>query len=165
MNDNQQMQFQIKVELTNPHTIGELIKEQISTFEREFNNKISDIENKIEYHCSQIKSIEDKMDRLIQVPENAGLENRYMDILRLFQHLDIWVDALPEEVSDFKILAKEQISQVLAKYGYKFLDFSFEDMKSYDYEICPNDPQEIAYRAIANKSGTVAKGKVYLPQI
>ncbi len=142
----------------------------------DLNVKITGLENRMKELLLQIENqgldIKNKDNRIVELgsllsatEKELSLGNRYMDVLVLFQHLDTWVDALPEEVSDFKILTREQISQVLAKYGYKFLDFSFEDMKSYDYEICPNDPQEIAYRAIANKSGTVAKGKVYLPKI
>lgn len=129
---------------------------------RTLSNQIIKYQTDICDKDNKIKELEAKI-RIIE--KDLCIENRYMDILVLLQHLDTWVDALPEEVSNFKTITKGQISQVLAKYGYKFLDFSFEDIKSYDYEIYPNEPQEIVYRAIINEHGTVAKGKIYLPKI
>ena len=129
---------------------------------RTLSNQIIEYQTDICDKDNKIKELEAKI-RIIE--KDLCIENRYMDILVLLQHLDTWVDALPEEVSNFKTITKGQISQVLANYGYKFLDFSFEDIKSYDYEIYPNEPQEIVYRAIINEHGTVAKGIIYLPKI
>ena len=68
MNNSQQSQLQREGEITKPQqTIGEQIKEQISTFERGFNHRIKDIENKIGCYYSQVKTLEDKVDHLIQL--------------------------------------------------------------------------------------------------
>ena len=54
-----------------------------------------------------IKELELKLET---IEKELCIENRYMDILLLLQHLDTWVDALPEEVNSFKKITKVYFS-------------------------------------------------------
>lgn len=166
MNNNQQSQLQREGGITKPQqTIGEQIKEQISTFERGFNHRIKDIENKIGGYHSQVKALENKVDRLLQLHENKGLENTHLDILIFFQELNIYLEN-PIVDQNFAHAVQEYLKTVLAKYGYCFVEYDEEhkDVYEVEYDSSIEGSSEMIRRAIIeSESGKpAAKGKIYV---
>ena len=166
MNNSQKSQLQREGGITKPQqTIGEQIKEQISTFERGFNHRIKDIENKIGGYYSQFKTLEDKVDHLIQLHENKGLENTHLDILIFFQELNIYLEN-PIVDKNFAHAVQEYLKTVLAKYGYCFVDYDEEHKDVYEVEFDSSikGGSEMIRRAIIeSESGKlVSKGKIYI---
>ena len=136
---------------------------------------IEDLYNKIEKNEQEIGNLHSKLDaildrlgegkKLVEMNRaNYRLENSYVDILIFFLNINTCIENDSSINKDFAHYIQTEIQRVLAKYGYKIVDFSEETRDHYDIEYQPIlEDFELVRRAIINNEDElIIKGKIYL---
>lgn len=136
---------------------------------------IEDLYNKIEKNEQEIGNLHSKLDaildrlgeetKLVQMNRDSyRLENSYVDILIFFLNINTCIENDSSINKDFAHYIQTEIQRVLAKYGYKIVDFSEVAKDYYDIEYQPiSEDFELVRRAIINNEDElIIKGKIYL---
>lgn len=145
------------------NNVEEFIKSVLNTYKYVIKN------NKIIKKGNPTKIIKEGLIELrtqnknLQIELNKPLEETYIDIIRLLQKMNRYVDDLKINKQTNELSKK--IIKTVEDLGYKFKDFNPNKYDGlYEVEWGNVDKVELIRRAIVDKNGnTIAEGKVYVP--
>ena len=136
---------------------------------------IEDVYNRMENCEKEIESLNGKLDKIIPILgeqiarkdnniESQRLDKSYAEVLVLLLNINTCIE---NDVSIDKSLVtyiQTEINRVLAKYGYRIVDFSDDTRNYYEVEYHNiSEEFELVRRAIINnKDELIIEGKIYL---